>query len=51
MITERLMKPGSFSVRLREDYPFSVYRAPLDGGTPVLLAEVADRPSASTAPC
>ncbi len=24
MITERLMKPGSFSVRLREDYPFSV---------------------------
>lgn len=24
MITERLMKPGSFSVRLREDYPWSV---------------------------
>lgn len=27
MITERLMKPGSFSVRLREDYPFSVASA------------------------
>lgn len=37
-------KPGGGR---NEDYPFSVYRAPLDGGTPVLLAEVADRPSAS----
>lgn len=27
MITERLMKPGSFSVRLREDYPWSAGNA------------------------